>query len=122
MLTNFYNSVTKRFQRKLSMCSNKDTRKPEIYWCGSWIFLFLLWNCISCDTELRMLWLSESLFRHDCKCFNVCFNGTHNVSVFHDENTTDVAVVSGFILLSEARSMKSYGRKKRGQCCSTVVW
>jgi len=42
------------------------------------------------------------------------------VSVFHDENITDVAVVSGFILLSEARSMKSYGRKKRGRCCATV--
>jgi len=29
---------------------------------------------------------------------------------------TDAAVVSGFILLSEARSMKSHVRKKRGFC------
>jgi len=31
-------------------------------------------------------------------------------------NVTDAAVVCGFILLSEARSMKSHVGKKRGLC------
>ena len=36
------------------------------------------------------------------------------VCIFRNSNVKDAAVVSGFILLSEARSMKSHVRKKRG--------